>query len=90
MNRIETRFQELAACDETAFIPFITAGDPTLDMTADIVLELDRVGADVIELGVPFSDPIADGIVIQEAAQRALVHDVTLHDVVALVGKLRE
>jgi tryptophan synthase alpha chain len=90
VNRIETRFKELAAREETAFIPFITAGDPTLDMTAEIVLELERAGADVIELGVPFSDPIADGIVIQEAAQRALEHNVTLHDVVALVGKLRK
>lgn len=90
MNRIDRRFQELAARGETAFIPYITAGDPTLDATARIVAELERAGADLIEFGVPFSDPVADGIVNQEAAQRALIHNVSLRDIVRLVKKLRD
>ena len=90
MNRITERFKQLAARREPAFIPFITAGDPTLDMTARIVLELEKAGADVIELGVPFSDPVADGVVNQEAAQRALKNGVTLHDIVAGVKTLRQ
>lgn len=89
MNRIDARFAALAEQGETAFIPYITAGDPTLAMTRSIVLELDRAGCDIVELGVPFSDPIADGVVNQEAAQRALKHNVTLHDVVNLVRGIR-
>lgn len=89
MNRITERFNQLAARREPAFIPFITAGDPSLEMTARIVLELEKAGADVIELGVPFSDPVADGVVNQEAAQRALKNGVTLHDIVAKVKSLR-
>ncbi|MCH7959984.1 MAG: tryptophan synthase subunit alpha [Candidatus Hydrogenedentes bacterium] len=90
MNRIERRFAELREKGETAFIPFITAGDPTLDQTEELVLALADAGADIIELGVPFSDPLADGVVNQEAAQRALLHHVTLHDIVALIGRLRK
>lgn len=89
MNRIDARFRQLAEQESKAFIPYITAGDPSLDRTRDLVLELERAGADIVELGVPFSDPIADGIVNQEAAQRALRKGVTLHDVVTLVGQLR-
>ena len=89
MNRIEKRFKELAARGETAFIPYITAGDPTLERTAQLVVELEKAGADVIEFGVPFSDPVADGVVNQEAAQRALRHNVSLHDIVRLVKRLR-
>ena len=89
MNRITERFKQLAERRESAFIPFITAGDPSLDMTARIVLELEKAGADVIELGVPFSDPVADGVVNQEAAQRALKNGVTLHDIVGRVKSLR-
>lgn len=89
MNRIERRFGELAAKREPAFIPYVTAGDPTLARTAELVFELERAGADIIEFGVPFSDPVADGVVNQEAAQRALKHGVSLHDIVALVRRLR-
>ncbi|MBI4556304.1 MAG: tryptophan synthase subunit alpha [Candidatus Hydrogenedentes bacterium] len=89
MNRIQERFQRLATSSTPAFIPYITAGDPTLDATAQLILELERVGADIIELGVPFSDPVADGVVNQEAAQRALQHNVSLHDVVAMVKNVR-
>lgn len=90
MNRIATRFEHLAKRREKAFIPFIVAGDPDLDGAAKIVIELEHAGADVIELGVPFSDPIADGIVIQEAAQRALEKGVSLHAVIDSVGRMRQ
>jgi tryptophan synthase alpha chain len=89
VNRIDERFATLSEAGHAAFIPYITAGDPTLDATAQLVLEFEKAGADIIEFGVPFSDPIADGKVNQEAAQRALLHDVTLHDVVRLVRELR-
>jgi tryptophan synthase alpha chain len=89
VNRIDRRFQELKAKHLPAFIPYITAGDPTLDVTADLVLEFEKAGADIIEFGVPFSDPVADGVVNQEAAQRALKHNVSLRDVIGLVRRLR-
>lgn len=90
MNRIAIRFEQLAKRREKAFIPFIVAGDPDLDCAAKIVIELEHAGADVIELGVPFSDPIADGIVIQEAAQRALEKGASLHAVIDSVGRMRQ
>ena len=90
MNRIQQCFAELKAQGEKAFIPFITAGDPTLDITEALVLELEKAGADIIEFGVPFSDPLADGPVNQEAAQRALKHDVHLGTILACVKRLRE
>ena len=89
MNRIEQRFADLQSKGEKAFIPYITAGDPTLDVTAQIVIELEKAGVDIIEFGVPYSDPVGDGVVNQEAAQRALINNVSLHDVVALVKKLQ-
>ncbi len=89
MNRIEKRFADLKARGEKAFIPYITAGDPTLAMTEQIVLELDRAGADVVEFGVPYTDPLADGPVNQEAATRALKHHVRIADILALVKRLR-
>jgi len=90
MNRIDQRFQELNAAGKTAFIPYITAGDPTLAKTEEIVYALEKAGADIIEFGVPFSDPIGDGPVNQEAALRALKHHVTLKDIIALIKKIRE
>lgn len=90
MNRIDQRFQDLKAAGKTAFIPYITAGDPTLAQTEEIVYALEAAGADIIEFGVPFSDPIGDGPVNQEAALRALKHNVTLRDVLALIKKIRE
>jgi len=90
VNRIDQRFQELKAAGKTAFIPYITAGDPTLAQTEQIVYALEAAGADIIELGVPFSDPIGDGPVNQEAALRALIHHVTLKDVIALIKTIRE
>lgn len=89
MNRIDQRFQDLKAEGKTAFIPYITAGDPTLAQTEKIVYALEEAGADIIEFGVPFSDPIGDGPVNQEAALRALKHHVTLKDVIGLIKKIR-
>lgn len=89
MNRIDQRFGELAAQGRKAFIPYITAGDPSLAVTAKLVQSLAAAGSDVIELGVPFSDPVADGVVNQEAAQRALAAGTTLRGIVAMVRDLR-
>ena len=90
MNRIEAKFKELKKRKKTALIPFITAGDPDLKTTKELVLELERRGADIIELGVPFSDPIADGPTIQEADIRSLKHKTSLSDVLNLVKDLRK
>lgn len=89
MNRIDERFRLLAERGEAAFIPFVTTGDPNLEMTARIVSALEEAGSDVIELGVPFSDPIADGVVNQEAAQRALKNNVSLRDAIQLAKDVR-
>jgi len=90
MNRIESKFGDLKSRGRKALIPFITAGDPNLDTTFELVLEMERKGADVIELGVPFSDPLADGTTIQRASQRALNNKVRLKDILELVCKLRK
>src|SRR5438093_3186677 len=90
MTRIEKRFAQLKSEGRKAFIPYITAGDPTLEQTGQLVLALDRAGADVIELGVPFSDPIADGPVIQRATERGLKAGVTLSKVLDLGTKIRQ
>jgi tryptophan synthase alpha chain len=90
VNRIEARFQQLHRAGEKAFIPYITAGDPTLERTAELVVALEKAGADIIELGIPFSDPLADGVVNQEAAMRALKHGTSLRDVVLMVKEVRE
>ncbi len=89
MNRIDARFAALRKEGQAAFIPYITAGDPTLDDTARYVLALERAGASVVELGVPFSDPLADGTVNQEAALRALKGHVSLRNILGMVKELR-
>ena len=89
MSRIAPRFQQLAASGRKALIPFVTAGDPYPDATVDIMHALAQGGADVIELGVPFSDPMADGPVIQKAAERALVHGIDLARVLHMVAQFR-
>ena len=73
-----------------AFIPFITCGDPTLDVTKQAVIEMEKAGADLIELGIPFSDPTAEGPVIQNANIRALKNKVTTDDVFQMVNELRQ
>jgi tryptophan synthase alpha chain len=89
MNRIAEKFASLKADEKKGFIPFITAGDPDLDTTLNIMLKLVEHGADIIELGVPFSDPMADGPTIQRSSQRALKHDVNLNDIFETVKRLR-
>lgn len=90
MNRVDKRFAELKQRNETAFIPFITAGDPDLSATASIILDLDKRGADVIEVGFPFSDPIADGTVIQASYNRALSNDVTVSRIFGTIKDVRK
>ena len=89
MTRIEKRFARLKSEGRKAFIPYITAGDPSLELTEQLVIALDRAGADVVELGVPFSDPIADGPVIQRATERGLKAGVTLNKVLDLAKSIR-
>jgi tryptophan synthase alpha chain len=90
MNRINRVFKELKALRRKAFIAYITAGDPDLALTGKLVLLLERSGADIIELGIPFSDPIADGPTIQAASYRALSKKTNLVKVFRLVEKLRK
>jgi tryptophan synthase alpha chain len=90
MTRIEKKFQELSASNRKAFMPYITAGDPDLKTSAELILALDRAGADIIEVGVPFSDPIADGPVIQRATERALASHTTLRDILRMGTEIRK
>jgi tryptophan synthase alpha chain len=89
MSRIAATFERLRAHKRKALIPFVTAGDPSPAATVPLMHALARGGADVIELGVPFSDPMADGPVIQRASERALKHGVTLKDVIGYVAAFR-
>ena len=89
MNRIDDTFARLRAHGRTALVPYIVAGDPSLEASEALVPALVDAGADVIELGVPFSDPMADGPVIQRASERALANGTSLTDVLALVRRLR-
>jgi tryptophan synthase alpha chain len=88
-TRIPQRFAELRAAGELGIVAYITAGDPTLDATHKFVLALAEAGADIIELGVPFSDPLADGPTIQRASERALKSGTTLPGVLNLVQRIR-
>lgn len=90
MSRIQSVFAELKAQAKKALIPYITAGDPHPEQTVPLMHALVASGADVIELGVPFSDPMADGPVIQRASERALVHKMGLRKVLAMVKEFRE
>ena len=90
MSRIASAFTAADGSRKKAFIPFITCGDPTLDVTEQVVVAMAEAGADLIELGIPFSDPTAEGPVIQEANIRALAGGVTTDDVFALVARIRE
>ena len=89
-TRITRRFAELRAAGELGIVAYITAGDPSLDATLKFVLELAEAGADVIELGIPFSDPLADGPTIQRASERALKSGTTLRGVLDLVLQIRQ
>jgi len=89
MSRIAACFAALKAQGKKALIPYITAGDPTLEITLTLMHKLVEAGADILELGIPFSDPMADGSVIQLACERALLHNTSLHQVLALVRTFR-
>jgi tryptophan synthase alpha chain len=88
-RRIRHKFQELEARGAKAFIPFIVAGDPDLESTIRVVPELERAGAHVVELGVPFSDPVADGPVIQRAGARSLQHGYSMADYLQAIQAIR-
>ena len=90
MTRITAKFNELKEKGEKALVAFITAGDPDVETTERLIVELEGAGADIIELGIPFSDPMADGPTIQASSERALARGVTLKDVLALVGRARK
>ena len=85
MSRIATAFK-----DECAFIGFLTAGDPTVDKTVEYILAMVEAGCDLVEIGIPFSDPMAEGVVIQEANVRALKHNTTTDDVFEIVKRVRQ
>lgn len=89
MSRIEERFSQLNNERRKGFIPFVTAGDPDLATSLSIILKLAELGADVIELGVPFSDPMADGPTIQRSSQRSLERGTHLQDVIDLAAEFR-
>ena len=90
MSRIDAAFRKARSEKRAALIPFVTAGDPAPEQTVAVMRALVAGGADVIELGVPFSDPMADGPVIQKSSERALKHGVSLKDVLAYVGEFRK
>ncbi len=90
MSRIAATFEKLKTSGKKALIPFVTAGDPDPGMTTQIMHALVEAGADIIELGVPFSDPMADGPTIQRSSERALLHGVGLRDVLGLVADFRK
>ena len=89
MNRIDKKFKQLKKKRKKAFVAFIMAGDPSLSITKKLVFELEKSGADIIELGVPFSDPLADGPTIQKASERALKNRINIDSVSNLVRNIR-
>jgi tryptophan synthase alpha chain len=89
MSRIPQAFANLKRAGRRGFIPFITAGDPDLDTTKELIIELAHAGATLIELGVPFTDPMADGPVIQRASERALRHDFGIPEILQTVAAAR-
>jgi tryptophan synthase alpha chain len=90
MTQIGEKFEQLQALGRKAFIPYITAGDPDLATTEALLLALADAGADIIELGVPFSDPMADGPVIQRASERALKNPIGVADILTIVERVRQ
>ena len=90
MNRIDRMFSQLRKRGESALIPFITTGDPDVATTEALVLEMERQGADLIELGLPFSDPLADGPTIQAASNRALANEINARVLFDMVKRLRQ
>lgn len=89
MNRINKKFNQLKNENRGGFIPFIVAGDPDLETAKSLIIELCKQDATVIELGVPFSDPVADGVTIQASAERALRNEITVKDILKIVSDVR-
>ena len=89
-NRVVDKFESLAQSGQKGFIAYIVAGDPDLDTTRRLVLEFDRIGVDIVELGVPFSDPVADGVVNQMGAERAIKGGTNLKKILKTVKQIRE
>jgi tryptophan synthase alpha chain len=90
VSRLAAKFEELAKTGRKALVPFITAGDPSPDFTVPMMHEMVKAGVDIIELGVPFSDPMADGPVIQRASERALAHKGSLRKTLAIAAEFRK
>lgn len=90
MSRLKPRFAQLKADNKQALIPFVTAGDPHPSITVGLLHDMVKAGASVLELGIPFSDPMAEGPVIQAACERALEHNVSLKDVLGMVSEFRQ
>jgi len=90
MSRINQCFEQLKADGQTALIPYIAAGDPELWVTVPILHAMVEAGANLLELGIPFSDPMSDGPVIQKACERALKNDMSLRHVIEMVAQFRE
>src|SRR5215510_3966645 len=88
MTNVDALFQNLRKSGGKAFMPFVTAGDPDLDFTAEVIRELDRRGCSMCEVGIPYSDPIADGPVIQASYTRALTKKVKLDGIFAMLSKV--
>ena len=88
MSRIDDLFADLRRRQHKAFMPFVTAGDPDLDFTAEVIRELDRRGCSMCEVGIPYSDPIADGPVIQASYTRALAKKIKLREILAMLGRV--
>jgi tryptophan synthase alpha chain len=89
VSRIDAAFRELREARRTGLVTYVTAGDPTLQLSRDILVRLDRAGADIIEVGIPFSDPLADGPVIQRATERAIAAGATLPKVLDMLRGVR-
>ena len=90
MGRIEKKFESLRVKNEKALIVYLTAGDPSLEITKKLIWGLEKAGVDILEIGVPFSDPTADGPVIQAASQRALKAGTTLEGILKMVAEVRK
>ncbi len=90
VNRINETFKKLKGESRGGFIPFIMAGDPDLETTGKLILELEKIGANLIELGVPFSDPVADGVTIQRSAERALRNEFGVREILKVVSDVRK
>lgn len=89
MSRIDAAFRELRAAGRIGLVTYVTAGDPDIERSREILVRLDRAGADILEVGVPFSDPLADGPVIQRATERALAGGANLEKVLKMIGDVR-